>query len=709
MITKNLSFLLLIIAFVFFTNSQLHAQTTKRDSILNAIKIKRTQDSLIRVETRLQLQKQRDSLQTAIKAKRTADSLGRVALVKERINERKKQDSIVAFKKKFAQDSIEASKKGITITLKDLLQEKENEKIRLKKLEEKIAKQKLEDSTFWAVKTIKEKEDKRLQDSITTENLKIEAQKQKALLVEQKRIQDSIIVAKQVEEENLRIANEKMIVEQKRIEDSTLIAKKIQEELVNAQQELLFAKQKKYNDSLLSAQEALNILNKIAEEKLTIVQKRYNDSLALAQQKKIAEDKILYAKLLVQQKRYNDSLKIMQDLEREKNNTVLARYYAKTDTTTIDKNELKLIKDSLETAERIRLQELKYAKQRIEDSLSLISLQKIDAVQITEIVSTKDSIKQLDSLKNIETVKIDSVQMIKDTFLYVEESFQKKATLISFNFGLSNYLGDLGGNNGVGKKFFYDNNFKKQTYMYGFSLTKVWREALGLRLSFNTGTVAGSDSDVAYEDPNDNAYYSYKRNLDFTSKISEWSAMIEIRPYKFLNRTKGLFKSALQPYGLLGIGKFKFNPQGSYYDEISQDYLFVDLAPLKTEGQGMVEYPNRKPYKLNQTNIPFGFGINYLLGAKTSMSFEFVGRKLFTDYLDDVSTTFVDPSVFANYFSGEDLEIAQTMTNKSTIIDPNNPYGVGAQRGNSKNNDFYYSFNLKLNIQINKIKRKVLK
>ena len=499
-----------------------------------------------------------------------------------------------------------------------------------------------------------------------------------------------------------------MIVEQKRIEDSTLIAKKIQEELVNAQQELLFAKQKKYNDSLLSAQEALNILNKIAEEKLTIVQKRYNDSLALAQQKKIAEDKILYAKLLVQQ-RYNDSLKIMQDLEREKNNTVLARYYAKTDTTTIDKNELKLIKDSLETAERIRLQELKYAKQRIEDSLSLISLQKIDAVQITEIVSTKDSIKQLDSLKNIETVKIDSVQMIKDTFLYVEESFQKKATLISFNFGLSNYLGDLGGNNGVGKKFFYDNNFKKQTYMYGFSLTKVWREALGLRLSFNTGTVAGSDSDVAYEDPNDNAYYSYKRNLDFTSKISEWSAMIEIRPYKFLNRTKGLFKSALQPYGLLGIGKFKFNPQGSYYDEISQDYLFVDLAPLKTEGQGMVEYPNRKPYKLNQTNIPFGFGINYLLGAKTSMSFEFVGRKLFTDYLDDVSTTFVDPSVFANYFSGEDLEIAQTMTNKSNIIDPNNPYGVGAQRGNSKNNDFYYSFNFKLNIQINKIKRKVLK
>jgi hypothetical protein len=588
-IKKNLSFLLLIIAFVFFTNSQLHAQTTKRDSILNAIKIKRTQDSLIRVETRLQFQKQKDSLQTAIKAKRKADSLGRVAIVLERVNERKKQDSIIAFKKKFAQDSIEASKKGITITLKGLLQEKENEKIRLKKLEEKIAKQKSEDSTFWAVKTIKEKEEKRVQDSITTENLKIAAQKQKALLVEQKRVQDSIVIAKQIEEENLRIAKEKMLVEQKRIQDSIVSTKQIEKEN-----------------------------QRIAKEKMLVEEKRIQDSIVSTKQIEKENQRIAKVKLLVEQKRIQDSIK--------------------------------------------------YANSNL-------------------------------------TIK----PKIKDTLLSVNDPIQKKATLISFNFGLSNYLGDLGGNSNVGKKFFYDNNFKKQTYIYGFSLTKVWREALGLRLSFNAGTVAGSDSDVAYEDPNDNAYYSYKRNLDFTTKLSEWSTMIEIRPYKFLNRTKGLFKSEFQPYGLLGIGKFKFNPQGSYYDEISQDYVFVDLAPLKTEGQGMAEYPNRKPYKLNQTNIPFGFGINYLLGAKTSISFEFVGRKLFTDYLDDVSTTFVDPGVYANYFLGEDLEIAQTMSNKSNIIDPNNPYGFGEPRGNSKNNDFYYSFNLKLNIQINKTKRKVLK
>jgi hypothetical protein len=584
-IKKNLSFFLLSILFVFFANSELLAQTSKKDSVLNAIKIKRTQDSLARVEMRLQLQKQRDSLQNSIKAKRRADSLARVAVVLERVNERKKQDSIIAFNKKFTQDSIEASKKGITITLKGLLQEKENEKIRLKILEDKIAKQRIEDSIYVAIKKSKEKEEKRIQDSIALVNKKIEEQKKIALLVEEKRIQDSILLAKQKEKENQRILKEKLLVEEKRIQDSIVSAKLIEKES-----------------------------QRIAKEKLLVEEKRIEDSNILAKQIEKENQRIAKEKLLVEKKRIKDSIK-----------------YANPNFT-IEPN-------------------------------------------------------------------------IKDTLLSVKDPIQKKATYLSFNFGLSNYLGDIGANSSLSDQFLKNNHFTNQTFMYGISLTKNWREAVGLRFSYHAGKVAGSDSDVPYKDPNDVSYDIYKRNLDFTTKLSEWSAMIEIYPFKILNRKKGLFQSALQPYGLLGIGRFTFNPQGSYYDEISQDYVFVDLAPLKTEGQGMVEYADRKPYQLTQTNIPFGVGINYLLGAKTSMSFEFVGRKLFTDYLDDVSTTYIDPSVYRNYFSGEDLEIAQLMTNKSAIIDPNQPYGVGGQRGNSKNNDFYYSFNIKLNIQINKVKK----
>ncbi len=291
---------------------------------------------------------------------------------------------------------------------------------------------------------------------------------------------------------------------------------------------------------------------------------------------------------------------------------------------------------------------------------------------------------------------------------YIEEIVRnpplKKSTYLSFNFGPSNYLGDLGGNEGTGRKFIYDNNFKKRTFFYGISLSYLRREALGLRLSYNTGQIAGSDRDVEFKTKNDNAYTRYKRNLDFRSKINEGSLMIELFPFKFINYHKSIHQWNFQPYLIGGIGLFSFNPQGSYFDEIADDYVWVDLKPLRTEGQGMKEYPTRKPYELTQFNIPFGAGFRYEIGNKTSLSFEFIGRHLFTDYLDDVSTNYIDPKNYSSYFTGETLELATILNNKSNLIDPDNPYNAGQQRGNPSYRDYYYSMNVKLSIRISKLK-----
>lgn len=291
---------------------------------------------------------------------------------------------------------------------------------------------------------------------------------------------------------------------------------------------------------------------------------------------------------------------------------------------------------------------------------------------------------------------------------YIEEIERipplKKSTCLSLSFGPSNYLGDLGGNSGKGQAFLNDNTFKKRTFFYGFSIAHLRKQAIGFRASYTAGNLAGSDFDVYYTSEKDNAYTRYKRNLDFRTKISEGSFLLEAYPFKLFNYHKAIHHWALQPYLLGGIGIFKFNPQGSYFDPIADDYVWVDLAPLRTEGQGMKEYPSRKAYKLTQSNIPFGGGLNYEIGAKTSLSFEFVGRFLSTDYLDDVSTNYIDPSLFANYLQAEDAELAKIMHNKSNLIDPDSPFQVGDQRGNSKNNDFYYSFNIKLNIRISKFK-----
>ena len=280
----------------------------------------------------------------------------------------------------------------------------------------------------------------------------------------------------------------------------------------------------------------------------------------------------------------------------------------------------------------------------------------------------------------------------------------KKSTHFSIFLGPSNYLGDLGGNTGVGKAFLSDNNFKKRTFFYGVALTHYQYEAIGIRLNYSAGKIAGSDEDVTYKNKNDNAYYRFKRNLNFQSKISEGSLLFEIFPFKFINYNRTIHQFSFQPYTVFGIGIYKFNPQGSYFDDIQDDYVWVDLKPLHTEGQGMTEYTNRKEYKSTQANIPFGMGIRYNISDKTSLSFEFIGRKLFTDYLDDVSTNFISPALFSKYLNEDDAAIAKVINNKSNIIDPDNPYLPGEKRGDPNHKDFYYSFNLKFSIRISKMK-----
>ena len=46
-----------------------------------------------------------------------------------------------------------------------------------------------------------------------------------------------------------------------------------------------------------------------------------------------------------------------------------------------------------------------------------------------------------------------------------------------------------------------------------------------------------------------------------------------------------------------------------------------------------------KPYSLTEVGIPIGGGIRLQLSKHVTMSFEVSARKLFTDYLDDVSST----------------------------------------------------------------------
>ncbi len=263
--------------------------------------------------------------------------------------------------------------------------------------------------------------------------------------------------------------------------------------------------------------------------------------------------------------------------------------------------------------------------------------------------------------------------------------------------GMMNCLTDIGGKKGLGKKFTKDMNLGNTQVNGSLYLMATYKEAVAVRLEGTFGSIKAYDSILVNEKLTSQG--RYQRNLSFRSKISEVSLIAEFHPlFMFIDWSlrDDQDPPRLSPYLAVGVGYFSFNPQAK-----SRRGDYVDLQPLSTEGQGFAEYPDRKPYKLSQMNIPLGAGIRYELSSSFNLRAEFLYRKLSTDYLDDVSSRYIDPLVFSNYFSGTTLQDALDLaSNQRTNTDPANKYifrkTEGGIRGNPKNNDAYFTFNIKI-------------
>ncbi len=262
------------------------------------------------------------------------------------------------------------------------------------------------------------------------------------------------------------------------------------------------------------------------------------------------------------------------------------------------------------------------------------------------------------------------------------------------------FLGDLGGNQGEGTRFVKDVNMpvvKMAKGVFGAVYPTEW---LGFRVAANIGRFEGYDSLI--KDKGGDEYARKQRNLQFRSKLFEAYAAMEFYPTVFFERYDGL-QGKLRPYGVIGVGMFKFNPQGKYYAPDGRA-TWVDLRPLHLEGQGMAEYPDRKEYSLTSLEIPIGGGVKYYLKENFYVGIELMHRKSFTDYVDDVSTSYIDNNLFAQYLTPEQAAMANQLYFRENYV----PYGStsrvpanGEQRGNPKQNDSFFSTILRLGWRLN--------
>lgn len=218
--------------------------------------------------------------------------------------------------------------------------------------------------------------------------------------------------------------------------------------------------------------------------------------------------------------------------------------------------------------------------------------------------------------------------------------------------GLSYYDGDL-----------RSSRFSQFRFRPTLSVGLSYRLTDYLSVRGEVGAYRLAGSDVGGKNP--------QRNLSFRTD----------NPEGFLALSANLLPYSDFPtynaYAFGGLGLTRLNPKaemnGRYYS----------LPRLQTEG---VAYARTVPI------LPLGVGVSRNLSEQLSLGLEIRYTYVFSDYLDDVSTVYPQPTAldsFAAIFSDRAPELG---------LPPNAP---GVQRGNPGNRDSYYFVQARVEYALN--------
>lgn len=286
---------------------------------------------------------------------------------------------------------------------------------------------------------------------------------------------------------------------------------------------------------------------------------------------------------------------------------------------------------------------------------------------------------------------------------------------LGVNFGSADLWGDVGTKSVIDhytNPNYRDHIFKNMRFMGGMFVRYTYVPGISFRLGVNYGALYATDKwneakALKAKSIEDDAFQRYLRNLDVYDNIWEGNFLFEFSPLQISNwEFSKLAKKSFQPYLILGVSVFHFNPQGDYVNLETGETKRVDLQPLHTEGEGFSApgYTFPKNYNLWSYAAVGGIGFRFGIGRGLGLGLEWQLRYTFTDYLDDVSGKYINPIFDDIAFYGQNGKnlTARKMSDRSNEIIPGYQHQPGELRGDPNNDDKFSTLSIMFYWKIDK-------
>ena len=264
------------------------------------------------------------------------------------------------------------------------------------------------------------------------------------------------------------------------------------------------------------------------------------------------------------------------------------------------------------------------------------------------------------------------MMMKKLTLLLIFGVFTQLAEAQRYNLGfgwragVTNFLGDIGGGD-LARNFVYNLELKDTRWATGPFVTYRFHPLFAVQGSITYARIRGEDRESENR-------ARQGRNLSFRNDIFEFAGKFEFYP-QVLSLSdvgyRGRYRVDYQTYFFAGIGAVVHSPKAEYNGD------YYKLRPLMTEGE---------KYSPVAFVMPFGGGFFFTFKRQHRVGFEFSWSWTFTDYLDDISGTYADPSQMSSD------PLAATLANRYSgegNVPASSNYTPGNRRGDPTDRDNY--------------------